>query len=49
MDNEMESEDQLLCVRFSPDNSQLAVCSNNGKIYLIGMREIAHEIIDSFS
>ncbi len=49
MDNEIESEDQLLCCRFSPDMFQLAVCSNNGNLYLIEMREIVQEIMEHFS
>ena len=49
MDNEIESEDQLLCCRFSPDMSQLAVCSNNGNLYLIDMRGIVHKIVENFT
>ena len=49
MDEEIESEDQLLRCRFSPDMSQLAVCSNNGNIYLLQMRPIVHEIIEQVS
>jgi WD40 repeat protein len=49
MDNEIESEDQLLCCRFSPDMSQLAVCSNNGNLYLIGMRGIVQEMVENFT
>lgn len=48
LDNEIESEDQLFCCRFSPDTSQLAVCSNNGSLYLIEMRRIVEEIMQRF-
>lgn len=46
MDDGDESEDQLLRCRFSPDKSQIAVCSNNGNIYLIQMKPIVEEIIE---
>ncbi|CAB4011824.1 WD-40 repeat-containing [Paramuricea clavata] len=49
MDNEIESEDQLLCCRFSPDMSQLAVCSNNGNLYLIEMRGIVQKMLEHFT
>ena len=49
MDKENESDDQLLCAQISPNLSQLAVCSNNGSLYLIEMKRILHQILDNFT
>ena len=49
LDSEIESDSQLFCCRISPNLSQLAVCSNNGSLYLIEMKGILQGIMGDFS
>ena len=44
MTEDFESEAQLHSCRISPNLTQIAVCSNNGNLYLIETRLIFEEI-----